>query len=530
MMEPPLLISNDGPARTRSDILGRAGRLLRDLNVGAARPQLLPLCSRTIDFLTVIAAGRCAGLPIILPNDPNPLEIGKIIADVGPDVVVLTSKDDIVGDIPGDPVIQIVLDADADGAGPALAWESSGTSSIKLFTSGTTGVPVAHSHTFAAFDKGVDIWARRLGAETKDVVVVSTVPPQHMYGFEAGVLLPLRRQNVAVFDGRPFYAADIAAAVATAGSGAVLVTTPLHLELLVREGIPLTPLHAIVSATALLPMEIATEAERQFAAPVIEIFGTTETGMIATREPVRGDIYSLRPDAEVSFTDQHMTVHRPGCGTDVVIDDIVAPDGDGFRLMGRGADLINIAGKRASLSGLAAVLRGIDGVEDGAFVLPEKGQGAPRQQRLAAFVVAPKLSVDAIRDALRGRLSAAFMPRRIVKLAEIPRTATGKTRNAMLLQSLDGGQASFEIAPDHPALAGHFPGNPVVPGVVILQQALQAAGLSPGTRFRSVKFKGVLRPAQRCTVEKSDHGEWVQLHCWSEGREIMTAEMKPVIP
>ena len=34
----------------------------------------------------------------------------------------------------------------------------------------------------------------------------------------------------------------------------------------------------------------------------------------------------------------------------------------------------------------------------------------------------------------------------------------------------------FSIAPDHPALEGHFPGQPIVPAVVILDAVLAAAG------------------------------------------------------
>jgi 3-hydroxymyristoyl/3-hydroxydecanoyl-(acyl carrier protein) dehydratase len=44
---------------------------------------------------------------------------------------------------------------------------------------------------------------------------------------------------------------------------------------------------------------------------------------------------------------------------------------------------------------------------------------------------------------------------------------------------------SFRIEPDHPALDGHFPGRPVVPGVVLLDEALAAVAREAGSRPRS---------------------------------------------
>jgi 3-hydroxymyristoyl/3-hydroxydecanoyl-(acyl carrier protein) dehydratase len=59
-------------------------------------------------------------------------------------------------------------------------------------------------------------------------------------------------------------------------------------------------------------------------------------------------------------------------------------------------------------------------------------------------------------------------------------------------------EASFTVPPDHPALAGHFPGRPVVPGVVLLDEVAAAIrGATPGVRIArlaGVKFHAPLEP------------------------------------
>ena len=55
------------------------------------------------------------------------------------------------------------------------------------------------------------------------------------------------------------------------------------------------------------------------------------------------------------------------------------------------------------------------------------------------------------------------------------------------------------FAADHPVFAGHFPGHPIVPGVLLLDEALQAIALATGLslavcELRSVKFLSPLTP------------------------------------
>jgi 3-hydroxymyristoyl/3-hydroxydecanoyl-(acyl carrier protein) dehydratase len=59
------------------------------------------------------------------------------------------------------------------------------------------------------------------------------------------------------------------------------------------------------------------------------------------------------------------------------------------------------------------------------------------------------------------------------------------------------------IPPEHPCLAGHFPGEPVVPGVLTLDHVFALIGLSPDSSLSLawVKFAQPLLPGQVAEVE-----------------------------
>jgi acyl-coenzyme A synthetase/AMP-(fatty) acid ligase len=166
------------------------------------------------------------------------------------------------------------------------------------FTSGSTGTPKANPKTWGSLCTSSALNAQMLCPDGAAANVVATVPPQHMYGLELSILLPLR-SRVAIHTGHPFFPADVAHALAVVPAPRILVTTPFHLRALMQEDISLPPLAAIVSATAPLETGLAVLAERRHATAVLEMFGSTETCVIAQRRTAHEHAWRLYPGIEL---------------------------------------------------------------------------------------------------------------------------------------------------------------------------------------------------------------------------------------
>lgn len=310
------------------------------------------------------------------------------------------------------------------------------------FTSGSTGQPKPNPKTWGAFHAStghnVRVLMRALRLAPGALAhVVATVPPQHMYGMELSILLPLLGP-FSVHDARPLFPADVAAALAAVPEPRLLVTTPVHLRALLRDPLPLPALAAITSATAPLTPELAVAAEARYGAPVLELFGSTETCVIAHRRSAQETDWHLYPQVTLHPQPDGTLVEAAHFSQPVSLPDLVEllPDAR-FRLCGRHADLVDIAGKRASLADLTRRVLALDGVEDAA-VFQLDTPGAIGVQRIAALVVAPLRSEDDLLAELRGAVDPAFLPRPLRKVSALPRNETGKLPRASLLTALRG--------------------------------------------------------------------------------------------
>lgn len=380
------------------------------------------LCENRYRFLVALCAVALRGQVNLLPSSRAPAVIHDVLARY-PDSYC-------IGDLALDPPPPRYLHLSEplrQAEGEALRVESEALLAIG-FTSGSTGQPKPNLKTWQAFRVST---AQNLAA-LHDLLrvdaiteLVATVPPQHMYGMEMSVLMPLLGP-VAVHAQRPFFPGDVARALSEAATPPLLVTTPVHLRALVESAIELPPLAGIVSATAPLPVELARAAEARYGCEVREVFGSTETCVFARRRTAVEDAWTPLPGVRVCPQPDGTAIHAAHLPEPVVLADLMEVGDDGrFVLRGRSADLLEIAGKRASLGDLTRKLLAIDGVEDGVvFQLDEADHFGVR--RIAALAVAPDLSEAQILQALRQSIDPVFLPRPLRRVPALPRNETGK--------------------------------------------------------------------------------------------------------
>jgi acyl-coenzyme A synthetase/AMP-(fatty) acid ligase len=262
--------------------------------------------------------------------------------------------------------------------------------------------------------------------------VIGTVPHQHSYGLESMIFLGLQH-GLIIDAGWPLYPADIRAAIERAPGPRILVTTPVHLGALVGEPGGMPQCDLILSATAPLPASLAAQAEKCFGAPLIEIYGCTEAGQVATRRTAHEMQWHCLDGVDLSQNEHGTWASGAAVAGTALLQDSIELSGPSTFLLGaRANDLVDVAGKRASLAHLNHQLLSIAGVQDGVFFMGETdGQ---RVARLMALVVAPGLRNETILQALRQRIDAAFLPRPLVMIGELPRNALGKLPREALLR------------------------------------------------------------------------------------------------
>ena len=407
------------------------------------------LCSSRLAFLITLLATFRNGSLMVLPPSGSDADIAAVL-NAQPDTIVVGDAEPGVDPACEGAIRQGVYVACQPEWKPCaasasdLAWQPAWEAvAVLLYTSGTTGDPQQQPKTLLHLATGALLLGARLAKEIDGGLggvdhLVCSVPAQHMFGLECSVMLSLIH-GTPVLDRRPLLPADVAAAFDEV-ERAAWIATPMHLRSLVRSGADLPACAFAIVSTMPLGHALALQSEQLLAAPVLEIYGSTETGALAMRRTARETRWSPLDGVSLDPVEGATLGRGAHFASPVhLLDEIVVEANGSFTLLGRQADLIKIAGRRASLAGLNLLLQDLPGLGDGVFYLPATGNPT---ERLCLIYAGPPLERAAARRWLRARLDPVFLPRDFIRLDRMPRSETGKLR----LHSLDLAYASWRAA------------------------------------------------------------------------------------
>ena len=352
----PIAIRGGTPipfARFHADVAATAGRL-------STCSQAALACDDTYLFTVGLLALLHTGADVTLPPNTQPGTLTGLTI----------------------PIVNDALIATAPTASRHFAPLDPNRGKITFHTSGSTGAPKHVEKTLGILQRESETLHQTFGPRLGAGPVHATVSHQHLYGLAFRLLWPLAA-------GIPFDA-DTDAVWETLlpklHAGAAIVSSPAHLSRLAGLT-PIPPSRAptlILSAGAPLSTAAARTTETLLGRLPTEIFGSTETGAIATRQQRHGDEpWTSLPGSEIRTDSRdRMAVRTPYVEGWQQTQDVIDPLPTGFRFLGRADRIVKVEGQRISLPALESALESLPLVEQAAVVaLP----GLPT--RLGALLV-----------------------------------------------------------------------------------------------------------------------------------------------
>ncbi len=304
------------------------------------------------------------------------------------------------------------------------------TTWLLLFTGGSTGAPKIWSKTAGNMLGEALFMAARFSIDTSDTIV-ATVTPYHIYGLLFSVLIPLVA-SARVLGETPSFPAEIAK-VAHKESATIFASVPAHYRVL--RGRRITPsLRLAFSSAGMLGHEDNDDFCQTNKTGVIEVYGSTETGGLATRDRSDGqNFFSPLSPVEWQIKEERLYVRSPFLSPDLPLDennfflsgDWVQIRGENeFSLHGRADSIAKVGGERVDLDEIRDLLQGQPDVKE--CVVMALVDDSSRGNRIAALVRGHGIDLKQIKKSLASSLDPAAMPKRIKKVDHIPVTANGK--------------------------------------------------------------------------------------------------------
>ena len=324
-------------------------------------------------------------------------------------------------------------------------WGTNPPSLLKL-TSGTTAAPRVIRFRSEQLLADCDQISETMGICDVDLNF-GVIPISHSYGF-SNLLTPLIAQGVPmVLSGDRVPRAvlvDLGRTNATVFPG-----TPVFYQAFCEmENVPVLPsLRLCISAGAPLSATVARRFFNEFKQPIHSFYGSSECGGICYDADGKafedGFVGTSMKDVDLAFLDPtaklgQVRVRSAAVGDGYfpepdeeklgsgifTPDDLLARCGDGFKIVGRISDLINVAGKKVNPAQIEEQLLQFGGVRE-AIAFGRKS--SQRNEEVAACVITNgKVSAAELIESCRTRLSAWQVPKQIFIVDEIPVNERGK--------------------------------------------------------------------------------------------------------
>lgn len=304
-----------------------------------------------------------------------------------------------------------------------------------LVTSGSTGSPKLVWKQWNEIQNELDVWLSEAEIQSffqgiREIYV--QVPFCHLYGFLWGYLIPKTLGISIQVGSNP-----------TSESNKLWITSAPHLQLASTNGKEL-PERAIVSGMK-FPVPLARELRERGNTSIFEIYGSTETGGMGYRDPLRQNRFLFLKDVQITFQtlgdENELLVKSPFVSkeydtfeTNTWVTHKLQPNsyyatGDlgenselGFYLLGRKDRIIKHKGKRVSLDRIESEILGLP--LEGLFVCVPIFHESGDTIGLFTNSTTP---IDQIYYTLRNELPSSHIPRVILRQNSIPKLPNGKT-------------------------------------------------------------------------------------------------------
>ncbi|OOF36753.1 AMP-binding protein [Rodentibacter heidelbergensis] len=400
-------------------------------------------------------------------------------------------------------------------------FELNNQTEIWLKTSGSTGEPKTIVKTAQQMWLGAHVLAQALPFTNGNAITaISTVSIQHIYGLTVHIMMSLVK-GWQIGRIQQFYPECILSQSKQCQS-AVVVSSPSMLASMEwqQAKLPQT-MCGMISSGGMLAEDLS-QTIRQYI-PLVEIYGSTETGPIAVREDI--GLWQPLPESRIGTNEQgELWIEGSWLSQREQTADVVQFEERGFRLLGRSDRIVKVGDKRISLVSVENTLTQHPWVND-CYIAKH-----PEKKRLASWVALNQEGITFLREkghraliqvlksTLKYAQEEAAIPRFWRFTDSLPRNTQSKINklefNRTFLEDCktplwleekseeERFQALGKVPLDLVYLKDHFAEFPLVPGVVELQWIFEKmTTLIPAPFYCShidkLKFQKFLRPADQ---------------------------------